>query len=122
MHVLARIGYTLAGLALFTPAFAQAGMPAFGPSNKPKAATKAPNRLCGECQRAKLLFDKGVAVSPPPALPPRDPRPRRKLLALRTSRDGAFRTADPVALVAVRTRDDEWRHGLRGTRPCGRGG
>lgn len=70
MHVLARIGFTLAGLALLAPAAAQAGMPAFGPS-KTKASKSS--KLCGECQRAKLLFDKGVNVSPPPALPPGTP-------------------------------------------------
>ena len=79
MRVLARIGYTLAGLALFAPAAALAGMPipAPGPYNNGKASkastAKPAGRLCGEGQRAKLMAEKGVSISPPPALPPGTP-------------------------------------------------
>ena len=79
MRVLARIGYTLAGLALIAPAAALAGMPipAPGPYNSGKSTkpsvAKPSGRLCGDCLRAKLMAEKGVSVTPPPALPPGTP-------------------------------------------------
>ena len=78
MHVLARIGYSLAGLALIAPAIAHAGMPipAPGPYNSgkaPRASIFRSGKLCADCQRAKVLFDQGVNVTSPPALPPGTP-------------------------------------------------
>ncbi len=79
MRVLARIGYTLAGLAMIAPAATLAGMPipAPGPYNSGKttksSVAKPSGRLCGDCLRAKLMAEKGVSVSSPPALPPGTP-------------------------------------------------
>jgi len=86
MRMLARIGYTLAGMALVAPAAARAGMPipATGPSSSgmPKARkvaamkrTTAPEHLCAECQRQKLMAQTGVNIPPPPALPPGEMMP-----------------------------------------------
>ncbi len=100
MRVLARIGFTLAGLAVVAPAGARAGLPivagapwspaqqqqqqqqaqqASQPSSKPslfrssKPATptaSTPERLCAECQRNRLKAQQGISVPPPPPLPP----------------------------------------------------
>lgn len=80
MRMLARIGYTLAGLALVAPSAARAGMPIAAPRPYHTAAPKgrkatavirpqAPEHLCAECQRQKLMAQTGVNIPPPPALP-----------------------------------------------------
>jgi hypothetical protein len=76
MRVLARISCTLAGLALAAPAAATAD-DAY--STTAPAPAKAPHkhrwslfggeRLCAECQRAKVKAKDGVDVPPPPPLP-----------------------------------------------------
>ena len=79
MRVLARIGYTLASLAMIGPAATLAGMPipAPGPYNTTKttkpSVAKPSGRLCGDCLRSKLMAEKGVSVASPPALPPGTP-------------------------------------------------
>ena len=80
MRMLARIGCTLAGLALVAPAVAQAGVPngAPGPYNsgvkaKAKKKAKAPERLCAECQRQKTMKETKAHIPPPPPLPPGTP-------------------------------------------------
>jgi len=74
MRVLARIGYTLAGLALLAPAAARAGMPV--PANTQakvkKKSVKAPKKLCAVCQYKKMLAQ-GLRVPPPPPLPAGSP-------------------------------------------------
>jgi hypothetical protein len=69
MRVLARIGYTLAGLALLAPAVARAGVPAPTPPPKKKAVKSAPKKLCAGCQ-ARHMMAQGKRVPPPPPLPP----------------------------------------------------
>lgn len=81
MGVLARMGYTLVGLALIAPAAAWAGMPQMAsdptglgiPRMKKgnKAGAVRPEHLCAECLRQKVMAaEKGVRISPAPALPP----------------------------------------------------
>jgi hypothetical protein len=77
MRVLARIGCTLAGLALLAPAVAWAGQPMpTTPPKKKKAAksakAEAPKKLCANCRYRQMLAQ-GLRVPPPPALPPGAP-------------------------------------------------
>lgn len=80
MRVLARIGYTLAGLALIAPAATQAGMPipAPGPYTAGMPKAKAPakaKRFCANCQRQKLMAETGANIPAPPPLPAGVPVP-----------------------------------------------
>jgi hypothetical protein len=80
MRLLARIGYTLAGLALMAPAAARAGMPipapgpytAGMPTSKATALKKKQSevRLCANCQRLKLMKETGANIPIPEPLPP----------------------------------------------------
>jgi hypothetical protein len=87
MRTLARMGYTLAGLALLAPSAANAGMPISGGTpwvagqkpSKPglfKSAAAKPGqkqagvRLCAECERVRVMAAEGVSIPPPPPLPP----------------------------------------------------
>jgi hypothetical protein len=82
MRMLARIGLTLAGLALAVPAASRAQAPdpasPAAPTAKrgghkllrPRLGKHANPRLCADCQRRKLMAEKGVNVPPPPMLPP----------------------------------------------------
>jgi hypothetical protein len=80
MSSLARMGYALAALALIAPAAAWAGMPqmASDPTGSgiprlfkhKKSLAHKPERLCAECQRVKLMKEKGVQIPPAPPLPP----------------------------------------------------
>jgi hypothetical protein len=85
MRVLARIGCTMAGLAVAAPASAwadppvyyapaPAGMaaPAPAPANPPhkhKRSLFGGEKLCPDCQRARVKMQDGVNVPPPPPLP-----------------------------------------------------
>lgn len=81
MRVLARIGCSLAALALAAPAVALAGVPAevasgaapWNPnatvSHKHKKTLFGGEKLCAECQRAKAQAESHVHVPPPPPLP-----------------------------------------------------
>ena len=85
MRVLARIGYTLAGLALIAPAGARAGCRSRRGAlvARPAEATAASRadvgqagrraeraRLCADCLRTRVMAQKGVNIPPPPPLPP----------------------------------------------------
>jgi hypothetical protein len=72
MRVLARIGCTLAALALIAPVAAWAGMPGPNGSGKTKNA-KGKERLCADCMRMKLKAEMGLDMPPPPPLPPGSP-------------------------------------------------
>ena len=100
MGVLARMGYTLVGLALIAPAAAWAGMPqmASDPTGlgiprvqkAKKAGAVRPEHLCANCLRQKLMAaEKGVRIPPAPALPPG-----------RVAKDGlCTRCGSPLAVV-----------------------
>ena len=87
MRMLARMGYTLVGLALIAPSAARAGMPvdastpwmprqtASKPGLFKASAAKATQkrvgeRLCADCNRVRVMAAEGVAIAPPPPLPP----------------------------------------------------
>jgi hypothetical protein len=72
MRVLARFGYTMAGLALLLPAVAQGGMPPAAKPAKKAVKAKAPKKLCSSCQYRKMVAQ-GLRVPPPPALPAGSP-------------------------------------------------
>jgi hypothetical protein len=69
MHILARAGLAVVGLALATPVAVWADPPASSsnPHNH-RRGLFGKERLCAECQRAKLQAQ-GIHVPPPPALP-----------------------------------------------------
>jgi hypothetical protein len=69
MHILARAGLAVVGLALATPVAVWADPPA-SPSNphNHRRGLFGKQHLCAECQRAKLQAQ-GVNIPPPPPLP-----------------------------------------------------
>lgn len=72
MRVLARISYTLAGLALAAPAGAWADPPASaetGHHHHPRRTLFGRQRQCVDCQRAQARAQTGVTPPPPPVLP-----------------------------------------------------
>jgi hypothetical protein len=69
MRVVARIGWALAGLALASPAVAWGGMPEVPKPAKKGPVKKIAEKLCADCQRVKMLREKGLNVPPPPPLP-----------------------------------------------------
>ena len=77
MRLLARMGCTVAGLALLASSAAQAGMPipAPGPYNtqvKKKSPKTTPKKFCAPCQAEQMLA-KGLRVPTPPPLPAGSP-------------------------------------------------
>ena len=73
MRVLARIGFTMAGMALAAPAAAWAGPPASNPGQQSQHSHRrglfGGQRVCSECQRAKAQAHTSVPVPPAPPLP-----------------------------------------------------
>lgn len=71
MHLLARTGLALLGLALAAPVAVWADPPASADSSNPHQHRRGlfgKQKLCAECQRAKLQAQ-GINIPPPPALP-----------------------------------------------------
>lgn len=70
MHLLARTGLAFLGLALATPVAVWADPPASASSNphNHRRGLFGKQKLCAECQRAKLQAQ-GINIPPPPSLP-----------------------------------------------------